>query len=282
MSANSIFHLAVLPAFQPAKHTWRHAQRGMRMLLPLIIAFAAIHPTHAAQAFDLPGIGKSVVPSGQIKTERREVSGFTGIALGIHGNVEIKQGTTEGVTIETDDNLIPLIRTTVEKGVLQIHWENRGTRIKSDNSSHKINITVHAINLNRLALGGSGTLRAAQLQTGDLSVSVGGSGNVRLDGLTAKKLVADIGGSGSIYAKGSVVSLTGAVGGSGGIRAEGLEAQDASLSMAGSGRATIWARDTLSIAIAGSGDVEYYGDPKVSTSKAGSGSVRRLGGRPGR
>ncbi len=258
-------------------------------------------PIGAAHAFDIFSSSKSITPSGQIKTERRNVSGFTGVALGMSGNVEIKQGATEGVTIETDDNILPLIQTVVENGTLQIRWEGKNnTGYRVDSHNHKINIVVNAINISRLAVGGSGVIRAAQVQTTNLSASIGGSGSVRIDkltteklsgeiggsgslrvdALTAKKVSGDIGGSGNISLEGSADAFSGVVGGSGALRCGQLKANDVSISVAGSGSATVWAKDSLSVSIAGSGGVGYYGDAKVSIAKAGSGSVKRLGGEP--
>jgi hypothetical protein len=258
---------------------WRDLITPCSLLILFFYAFVAANPTHA---FDLPGFSKTIVPSGQIKIEQREVADFNGVALGLPGTLEVKQGTSEGITIESDDNIIPLIRTTVENGILQIRWESNGIRIQrnSNGDARKISIVVNAINLTRLSIGGSGVIIVPTLQTTNLSVSVGGSGNIRLEQLSAQKLSTDIGGSGSLYAKGTVASLSGAIGGSGSIRAERLNAAKVNLSIGGSGGATVWARETLSIAIAGSGSVQYYGDPKVSTAKAGSGSVQRLGAAP--
>src|SRR4051794_29395751 len=62
----------------------------------------------------------SVKGNGVKRTETRTVSGFTGIALSVPGQLEVRLGPTESVTIETDENILPLIETTVTHGSLQI------------------------------------------------------------------------------------------------------------------------------------------------------------------
>jgi len=269
-----VHHFLSYP-YQPA-----HRYRSPLIMLAYIFMLLCITfmPARPAYASDLTSFYKSIAPSGQIRTERREVTGFSGVALAMSGRVEIKQGSAEGVTIETDDNIIPLIQTVIDDGILHIRWKSNGVRVDSHNL--KINITVNAISINRLSVTGSGTLYAAQLQTDRLAASMGGSGSIHLNALKVKKLVADIGGSGSLIAQGSADIFLASIGGSGGMRCAGLQANDIKLSMAGSGNATVWARDALAISMAGSGNVEYYGNAKVSTSKVGKGSVRRLGAEP--
>lgn len=51
--------------------------------------------------------GKSVKGSGVIKTETRNVSGFNRISVAIPGKVDVVQGNTESVSVESDDNIVP-------------------------------------------------------------------------------------------------------------------------------------------------------------------------------
>ena len=230
--------------------------------------------TDIAQAGEWSLFGKSLALSGKTKIETRAVSGFTAIALGMAGVVDIEQGTSEGLTIETDENILPLIQTIVERGTLKIRWVANNTRVDSNNL--RIKITVHVINLNSLAISGSGAFYAPRLQTTNLDTSIGGSGDIRIDALSAKKLVTSIGGSGSFTASGTAETMDISIGGSGRVRCGALATEKVSVSVAGSGSTVVRVRDTLGISIAGSGNVDYYGDPKVSISKAGSGRVTRL------
>lgn len=245
----------------------------------LAVAFGlSFLPAGVSHAADWSLFGKSVTLSGKTKIETRNVSGFTGIALGMSGMVEIEQGSSEGVTIETDENILPHIQTVVDRGTLKIRWDANNTRVDSHNL--RIKITVRAININSLAVGGSGSLYAPRLQTTNLDASVGGSGDIRIDALSAKKLVTAIGGSGSFTASGSVDTFNVSIAGSGRVRCGSLSTERVSVSVGGSGSTVVWAREALDVRLAGSGNVDYYGDPKVSASTAGSGRVKRLGSQP--
>lgn len=55
--------------------------------------------------------------SGNLATETRDVSGFTGVDVGGVFQVEITAQKEFGIEIDADDNLLPLIKTEVRGGV---------------------------------------------------------------------------------------------------------------------------------------------------------------------
>ena len=222
--------------------------------------------------------GKSATASGNVKTETRDVTGFTGISLSLPAKVTIKQGNKEGLTIEADDNFLPLIETVVERGELRIRPIEKNMNFKG--RSMKLNITVDAINIESLSVSGSGDIIAAQLNSPTLKTSIAGSGDVNIKALTADSVKASIAGSGDLNLGGSAKEFEASIAGSGTVQADRLKAKSVSLKIAGSGDATVWATDTMKLSIAGSGDVKYWGDAKVTQSVAGSGSIKRLGSAP--
>lgn len=201
--------------------------------------------------------GPTIVGSGQSRTEERAVSGYRGVALAIPGRVEVVQGDREGVTLAADDNLLPLIETVVEGGVLHIRFpRGHSVRARSD-----IRATVYARAVESLVISGSGDFVARSLDTARLAVRISGSGDVTVGGRAAQVEVG--------------------ISGSGDVDARRLEAQRVSVRIAGSGDASVWARESLDVKVSGSGDVRYYGDPEVAKRIAGSGTVRRAGASPG-
>ena len=220
--------------------------------------------------------GAKVSGSGNIKTEVRDVSGFTGVSMSVPGKAEIIQAGSEGVSIETDDNILPLIETVIEDGKLKIRFKDRNMSV----STKTLKLTINVKTLERLAVAGSGDLHAAKLQVAKLKASIAGAGDVRIDSLDADTLTLSIAGSGDFSAGGKANTVEGNIAGSGNVRIEKLAANNVKLSIAGSGDAKVWAKDTLTVSVAGSGDVAYYGDAKVTQSVVGSGSVKRLGSAP--
>lgn len=222
--------------------------------------------------------GRSVTASGNVKTETRDVTGFTGISLSLPAKVTIKQGNKEGLTIEADDNYLPLIETVVERGQLRIRPTEKNMSFKG--RSMKLNITIDAINIESLSVSGSGDIVADELNSPKLRTSIAGSGEVNIKSLTSDSVKVSIAGSGDLNLGGTSNELEGSIAGSGSIKADRLKAKNVVVKVAGSGEATIWATDTMKLSIAGSGDVKYWGDAKVTQSVAGSGSIKRLGTAP--
>jgi hypothetical protein len=217
----------------------------------------------------------AVKGNGVKRTESRNVSGFTGISMSVPGQLEVRLGPTESVTIEADENILPLIETTVSRGTLQIRTP-RG----QDIDPQVLRIVVQARQIDNLALAGSGTITGDGLKSAALKIDVGGSGDVNLQRADVDELGISVGGSGSVKLGGKARALRISVAGSGSIAAAALQADDARISIAGSGNATVSARTTLRVSIAGSGSVRYQGDPKLERSIAGSGEVQRIGPLP--
>jgi hypothetical protein len=223
------------------------------------------------------GWGEQVKGDGNIKTQARQVDHFNGVAMSLPGKVEIRNnGGSEGLTVEADDNLLPLIETVVEDGTLKIR-----SKKKVNIQTHNLKIVVQAREIERLTLGGSGSIDADRIQGGRVRLDLGGSGTIRVGKAEADAISVNLGGNGGLKVdEGSARSLSVSIGGSGKVEMPRVRVEKASVSVGGSGDATLWVRDSLSMSVAGSGDVNYYGDPQVSKSVAGSGTARRLGAAP--
>jgi hypothetical protein len=220
-----------------------------------------------------PAFAETVRGNGVMKTETRPFSGFTGIGLGIPAKVEVKTGATEGMTIEADENILPLIQTRVKGGELEI----RTVRSNLNLDSKSIRIVVNAKSIDQLDLGGSGSITADQLKGSKIRMNIGGSGAIDVKRVDAEHLEIAIGGSGNVKFAGTAKSVEASIGGSGDIVAPNFAADEAEITVAGSGDATLGVRKKLDVTIAGAGSIAYYGDPKVSHTVLGAGAIKRLG-----
>jgi len=202
---------------------------------------------------------ETLTGSGTPATDTRNVAGTRSVSLSVPGKLEIVVGDAEKLTLAGDDNVLPAIETTVDRGELRIRFRERGSLNVRLKTPLRMTLAVKSIE----------------------GISVAGSGDVLANALDARKLALSIAGSGNITLGGKAQALDVQIAGSGDVKAGKLEAKSASVSIAGSGDATLWARESLHASIAGSGDVRYYGDPSVQRSVMGSGSVRRVGPAPG-
>ena len=71
-------------------------------------------------ACSINGNGKGVKGSGVVKTETRDVRGFRSIQLSSLGSVTVTQTGRESLTIQAEDNLLPLLESSVKDGVLYL------------------------------------------------------------------------------------------------------------------------------------------------------------------
>lgn len=214
--------------------------------------------------------------SGTLKTESRVVTGFQAVALRGSMNLVLRQGTREGIELRADDNILPLIETSVvdHGGVPTLEIGSK--RGVSYSSQTPVVATIDLKTLTALTISGSGDVTCDSLKTAQLRIALSGSGNLRLQRLDTDALSSKVSGSGDQRFAGRATQAEFSVSGSGDIDAKALEADDVSVSVAGSGDASVTARKTLSVSIAGSGSVVYAGDPSLKTSVAGHGSIKKL------
>jgi hypothetical protein len=200
---------------------------------------------------------KSIMPSDNMISEKRQVSGFTGIQMSTVGKVIITQGDSESLEIKGSDNLVPLIKTTVGNGVLTIRLDENYT-INSLNKDDLLIFTLTVKDLNNVTLSGAGTVEMSALTTQSLKLVMSGAGSLSLANLKVDDLDITVSGLGEI-------------------QAGDLQCQSVKITISGLGSATIWATDTLTGNISGGGNVRYYGSPKMDTKTTGFGNFESLG-----
>jgi len=216
-------------------------RRAYWMVVPCLVLMSAA-------CVDIVAFG-GVQGSGVSKSEQRSLAPFNAIGLAGSADVRVTIAEKQSVAVEGDDNILPLIETSVASGKLEISTKTP--------YSSRIGVTV--------------TITVPALD----SVGVAGSGDVSVTGLDAESFVASVAGSGVVRATGKARRVEAKVAGSGDIDFSELKAAEASAAVTGSGDIRIHATDSLSASVTGSGDISYSGTPKnVSRNVLGSGDVR--------
>jgi hypothetical protein len=214
--------------------------------------------------------------SGNIRTESRPVSGFTAVNFSGFGELTIMQGEAEALTIETDDNLLPYIKTTVSQGTLTIGFDDAAwVPIMRPSDSIRYNLTVKT--LTALDMSGAGTVESAQLTTDQLTLTASGAGEIKIADLTAGDVTVEMSGAGTVDLTGQVMSQIVEMSGLGNYEASDLASQTAQVTLSGAGNATVWVSEQLDTEISGAGTINYYGEPQLRSESSGVGSVQSLG-----
>jgi hypothetical protein len=187
--------------------------------------------------------------SGNAVTEKRPVSAFSRVDLIGAAEVEVSLGPVQSVEVTLDDNLLPLIETTVEGGTLRI------TSTKSYNSSLGLKVKIVVPSLEGFAVSGAANLHAVGLDAKVFSLNISGAGNADLQG--------------------GVDLLEVRLSGAGKIRAYDLAAKQVTLNLSGAGDAQVSATESLDATVSGAGSVRYRGHPaQVRQNVSGAGSIQ--------
>ena len=206
----------------------------------------------AIPAVEMPSISlfSKVKGSGNVITQKRDLSGFTGVDFGGVFNVEINAGEEYAVEVEADDNLLQYITTRVDGGTLKIGTEERiSTR-------NRIKIRISAPNVEMI--DASGASRAV------------------VNNVKSEKLVIDTGGASRVKILGSTTSLVIDMGGASYIDASGLTAAKVIVDGGGASRAKVNAEESLAVDLGGASKVSYAGSPaELKKSTSGASSVKQ-------
>jgi Putative auto-transporter adhesin, head GIN domain len=212
--------------------------------------------------------------SGNLVSETRDVSGFDTVEFSGAGDVEIVQDGTESITIKTDDDVMPHVRTEVVGSTLQVYLDFSG--ILSILPT-RLNVTLHVKDLTGITASGAWDAHSDSLETTDLNILISGAGTISIDALTATDVLADISGAGKMELAGEVTSQDVSLSGAGKYLAGDLKSKTATMDISGAGDATLWVTGSLTVSVSGTGHVEYYGQPQVSFTESGSGTIKSLG-----
>lgn len=218
--------------------------------------------------FSIIFIAATLMAFGQDK-EERDVSSFTGVSLGISGDLYLTQGSPQKVLIQADNDLDE-IETQVKDGVLRIKTDKWNSRIKG------VKIWITMPEVESLNVSGSGDIIAeSPVNTDEIDLKVSGSGTIDVAELKADEIGAAISGSGDLKLAGSADEMELRISGSGSVYASGLEVDECGIKISGSGSCKIDVAGELDASISGSGRVTYYGNPQIDARVSGSGKVRK-------
>ncbi len=218
--------------------------------------------------FSIILVSATLIAFGQDK-EARDVSTFTGVSLGISGDLYLTQGSPQKVVIQAENNLDE-IETEVRNGVLRIKTDNWNSRIKG------VKIWITMPEVEALSVSGSGDIIAeTPINADELELKVSGSGSIKIPELKGDEIEAAISGSGDLKLAGSADEMELRISGSGSVFAEGLKVNECGIKISGSGSCKIDVTGELDASISGSGRVTYYGNPQIDARISGSGKVRQ-------
>ena len=207
--------------------------------------------------------------NGMIEKETRELQEYNGVVTEGEFEVFYVPDTSYHIILETDQNLIPYIRTRVSGTTLIV---DNGTR-KCLRSEYPIRIYVHLPEINMMNLVGSGLISAEAVYADELNLTIEGSGVIDVSGIDVLDLSVLITGSGDVKLYGESDNADYIITGSGNIDAKNVLTNTCLAEIEGSGSIYVNVITRLTAIISGSGSIFYRGTPPVSTQISGSGEL---------
>ncbi|PCE28020.1 hypothetical protein BWP39_05815 [Paraburkholderia acidicola] len=181
--------------------------------------------------------------------ETRQPGKFSAIEVDMSADVSFAVGSDSLVTITGPANVVPLVKTQVEDGVLRVRLEHSVTMSRS------VKLVITGPVLQALSIRGSATVKALNLSEDALSIGISGSGNVS--------------------ASGNVKDVRVAISGSGDVHVSDIHAKTLVASIKGSGNIRAYASDSAVVELSGSGDIKIRGNPAHRVvNRSGSGDVQ--------
>jgi hypothetical protein len=214
--------------------------------------------------------------SGTVVTESRPVRDFTAINFSGFGELTLVQGEDEGLTVETDDNLLAYIKTSVNRGTLTIGFDD-GVWLPMIRPSDSIRYRLTVKTLDTVELSGAGRVAATALTADRLTLTESGAGEITIAGLTAEEVTVEMSGAGTVELAGAVTHQSVEMSGLGSYAASDLASETATVALSGAGEATVWVTEQLEAELSGAGSIRYYGAPQLTSDSSGLGDVQSLG-----
>jgi hypothetical protein len=203
-----------------------------------------------------------------------QLAPITGFGLSAAADVVLKQGDSQTVFVEVNENLLPNLNTDVEDGYWKISFEG----IIPMNFSCTVYITVPDLKTIRLSGAGDIETEGTFRSQNELHLSISGAGDMNMN-LVCPKIEAKISGVGDATLTGETDELILTLSGVGDFDGHELRAKNANVHISGIGSAYVDVSDNLEAKVSGIGGLTYSGQPKVVSKVSGLGGIHPNRGR---
>jgi hypothetical protein len=206
--------------------------------------------------------------NGNVVSETRDVSSFNKIRVGGAFEVFLTQGSTESLTIEADENLIPLIRTDISGGALIISSRENIGNFK------KLQIFVQVKDLKKLDISGACHIKSeGTFNLSKLSLECSGASQLNLL-LNGELIRCNLSGAAETSLSGTVSECELELSGAASLYAYDLIAEEIDLRMSGAANAKVHATQSLRVNASGAASAKYKGNPDVHQNVSGAANVK--------
>jgi hypothetical protein len=193
------------------------------------------------------GCTRTVHGSGTSKDETRSVPAFDRVDMGGTGRLELTVGPAPSLSLHGDDNLLPLVKTTVKDGTLVIEDEK--------NLAPKVDLVLRAT---------APSLRGVEASGGVV---------VNVEGASGPELRLDASGGSTIDVDGRADRLVAKASGGATLALRDLATKEADVDASGGASIDLAVESRLGAEASGGAKVRYTGSPTVTKDSSGGASI---------
>lgn len=209
---------------------------------------------------------------GENISEKRNVSGFNSLNLGLDANITYVQDSVYSVEVSGQKNILAVLNVKVEGGELKMDFKRN---IWKHNT---LGVVIHSPDLSRITLSGDGNINIKdKFVTSHLYLTLSGNGNITIPTLTVQSLHVALSGFGNVrIEEGACKSEDINVSGAGEIYTEFFVADNTTVNISGGTIVTVNTTSMLDVKISGNGEVRYRGNPVITSNISGSGNLLHI------
>lgn len=233
--------------------------------------FAVLLFTGASALFAGCNFVAGIHGDGKVIRETRVVPTFDAIDLSGAWDVTLKQGAAQELIVETDANIMPLVRTEVVNGVLRIEIK------KPVGHTTKMALYITVTNLKKIDASGAVDIRTeTRIAVPELTIDASGASEGKFE-LAVDRLSLDCSGASKFKFVGSAANVDMDLSGASEIYAYEMLSENYRIEISGAGNAQISVSKKLSAEVSGAGSIRYKGSPaEVSQDMSGAGSIKKV------
>lgn len=255
----------------------------------LLAGCEGVHFNFGKHHRDVGSGGAEVRGSGHVISENRNVGSFHAVDAGSMVQVRLTVGPAASFKIEGEDNVLPLIKSEVKDGVLDIHSDAGFDSTKpvivtlttpavdALQVSGASRMTATGVKADRLTLGCSGASKLEMDGTGrEVKVEFSGASRVNLKGLNAKRFDGELSGASKLTAIGELGDLKLSLSGASRADLLGAPAKTAKLDLSGASHMSLVATDRIDATLSGASHLEHKGTKNVHVESNGASSSNSI------
>ena len=214
------------------------------------------------------GAGSTITGSGVTKEEKRQVDAFTKVDVSAAFEATIIVGPERSVTLNVDDNLLPLVETKVVDGRLEVGYAE-GTIVVAS-KPQKVSIVVTS--LDSITARGAAKVVADAVEGKAIKVEAEGASSVELKGFSLDTVDVKAEGAGRVTLEGKGKALTLGASGASKLRAAEAMFESATVAISGASRCEVNVTGSIAGEVSGASSLSVVGNPTSRAVKASGAS----------